>query len=67
MAKSVRKREEDLAKAKEDLEKTFSSVRDAIFLLDRESRIFRMNASAEKLFTDPPEVILWKHCWEVVQ
>ncbi len=50
----------------EGWEKTFESVPDSIFLLDKEHRILRLNRSAQGLFGKGAADVVGRHCYEVM-
>ncbi len=47
-------------------QKTFDAANDAIWILDRDSRILRSNKTAERFFNRPCSEMIGKHCWEIV-
>jgi diguanylate cyclase (GGDEF)-like protein len=49
-----------------DWEQTFHSVRDAIFIVDQEYRIQRMNTAARRLFPDNGEQAVGSHCFRLM-
>lgn len=50
----------------EDWERTFNSVQDSIFILDKENRILRMNQQALKLIGHSPEKTLDQPCYKFI-
>lgn len=50
----------------EDWERTFNSVQDSIFILDKENRILRINRSASKLIGHSPEKALGQPCYKFI-
>ena len=46
---------------------TFDSVRDVVWLLDKDHRILQSNRAAEKILQCDSGNILGRHCWEVVR
>ena len=61
--KSVVEEKERLVK---EWQTTFDSTNSAIWVLDHEQRILRSNKTAERIFRQPSEEFIGKHCWEVV-
>jgi len=55
-----------LNRALRDWERTFDSVQDAIFLIDRENRILRINHSASELIGQAPEKVIGQHCYHLI-
>jgi PAS domain S-box-containing protein len=53
-------------RAKEEWERTFDSVPEAVMVLDTEFRIQRANRAMTELLVLPPEPVLGKHCFELV-
>ncbi|MBI4976315.1 MAG: PAS domain S-box protein [Spirochaetes bacterium] len=58
--------ERALAAAARDWQNTFDAVGDAIWLLDREHRIVRVNKATRELFGVEQSAILGMYCWKVV-
>ena len=57
---------EDTRRAKEEWERTFDSVPEAVMVLDPEFRILRANKAMTALLALQPEAMLGKHCFELV-
>ncbi len=51
--------------AKEEWERTFDAVPDAIFILDREHRVLRMNKAMAEFLAKPPEEVIGYPCFKV--
>src|SRR5271157_297142 len=63
----TRKRSADeTRRAKEEWERTFDSVPEAVMVLDTEFRIQRANRAMTELLALQPEALLGKHCFELV-
>ena len=63
----TRKRAADeTRRAKEEWERTFDSVPEAVMVLDAEFRIQRANRAMTAMLALPPEAVLGKHCFELV-
>ncbi|MFH1985155.1 MAG: PAS domain S-box protein [Pseudomonadota bacterium] len=45
---------------------TFDAINDAVWILDRNSRVVRSNRAASRLFGKALDDMLGKHCWEIV-
>ncbi|MFW6127410.1 MAG: PAS domain S-box protein, partial [Thermodesulfobacteriota bacterium] len=58
--------EEALRQAKEEWERTFDSVVDAITILDRDHRIIRMNRAMAELLDGSPEKAVTMPCYKAV-
>ena len=58
--------EEELRLAAVQWQTTFDAVKGAIFLLDAEQHIVRVNRAAEELFQMNRKEMLGRYCWEVV-
>ena len=54
-----------LIQAKEEWERTFDAVPDAIFILDREHRVLRMNKAMAEFLAKPPEEVIGYSCYQV--
>ncbi len=57
---------EETRRAKEEWERTFDSVPEAVMVLDPEFRIQRANQAMTDLLVLQPESLLGKHCFELV-
>jgi len=66
MSETLNRTSISLRGALRDWEKTFDSVGDPIFLLDKENRFLRINRSAEKLLKLPVEKVLGQVCYKLV-
>ncbi|HAA03186.1 MAG TPA: hypothetical protein DCE18_07430, partial [Syntrophobacteraceae bacterium] len=66
MSEAVQEREQAIQNAMDEWERTFHAVPDAIFLLDTDQRIVRINQAASKAFAVKPEEAIGKHCYRVV-
>ncbi|HWQ65858.1 MAG TPA: PAS domain S-box protein [Methanospirillum sp.] len=58
--------EEHLITSAREWQATFDTISDAVWILDKESRIIRCNAATETLFGLSGDEILGRHCFEVV-
>lgn len=47
-------------------QRTFDSIKDAVWVLDTEQRVLRTNLASERIFCQPAKAIIGKHCWEIV-
>ena len=59
-----RQAEAAIIQAKEEWERTFDAVPDAIFILDREHRVLRMNKAMAELLAKPPEEVIGHPCYQ---
>ena len=66
MSGAVREREQAFQKARDEWERTFHAVPDAIFLMDPECRIIRINQAASRAFAIMPDEAVGKHCYDIV-
>ena len=57
---------EETQRAKEEWERTFDSVPEAVMVLDAEFRIQRANEAMAALVALPPDALPGKHCFELV-
>lgn len=57
--------EEKIRQAKEQWEKTFDSIDDAITIQDLNMRMLRVNRAAARLFGLEPRDLIGRHCFEV--
>jgi PAS domain S-box-containing protein len=57
---------EELRKSSSDWERTFDSVTDAIFILDGENRIVRINRAAATLMNADSSVVGGRYCFELM-
>ncbi len=58
--------EKSLVQAAGDWQKTFDATNDVIWILDKEHRVLQSNKAAEKIFQQPCEELIGKHCYEIV-
>jgi len=64
---TARKRaEEAMVRAAQDWQTTFDATSDVIWLLDKEQHVLRSNKAAERVFQQPREAFIGKHCWKIV-
>lgn len=61
-----KQKEEELARLAKQWGIVFEAVKDAIWILDRDSVIIKLNSSSEHLFNLTSDELLGKHCWEIV-
>lgn len=62
-----RLRKEDTLRAlANEWQNTFNAVRDAIVILDRDFRILHSNQAFVQLVAREPQLIIGRHCWELV-
>ncbi len=57
---------DEVHKLADDWQTTFDSVKDAIWILDRDMRVVRSNNTATSIFGYRPGDVLGKQCWQVV-
>ena len=57
--------EEMILRSKQDWERTFDAVTDAIHVTDLDFRIVRANKAAGALVGKEPSELIGKHCWEL--
>ncbi len=55
-----------IIRAKEEWERTFDAVPDAIFILDREHRVLRMNKAMAEFLAKPPEEVIGHQCHQLM-
>jgi PAS domain S-box-containing protein len=66
MSGAVREREQSIQKARDEWERTFHAVPDAIFLMDAKCRIIRINQAVSQIFAIEPEAAVGKYCYDIV-
>ncbi|MCX8119173.1 MAG: PAS domain S-box protein, partial [Desulfobacterota bacterium] len=66
MAERLNRAHLSLREALEEWERTFNSVYDQIFILDRENRILRINRAASELIGIPPEEAKGQFCYRLI-
>lgn len=64
--RDLKHREETLCDARDEWERTFDAVPDAIFILDNNSRIIRANKVVAERLGCTPEDILGHYCYNVI-
>ncbi len=61
-----KKIQENLKKAAEEWQRTFDSISDLVFILDKDSIILKANKSCFEILKLKPEEMIGKRCYEVV-
>lgn len=61
--KSLVEENERLAR---EWQRTFNSMKNAVWILDAEQRVLRVNMASERIFHQPAKAMIGKHCWEIV-
>jgi two-component system, cell cycle sensor histidine kinase and response regulator CckA len=57
---------QQIVRSKEEWERTFDSVPDAVFIFDNQCRVSRANRAAVKLLAEPSGQIIGMKCYEVI-
>lgn len=60
------KMKDEMENTAREWQTTFDASSDAIWLLNTEHRVIRVNKTSEKIFHRPVEELTGKHCWEIV-
>jgi PAS domain S-box-containing protein len=61
-----RELEAALVRKAEEWQKTFDAVHDAVWLMDADNKILRVNQATRRFFDVPFEEMIGKPCWEIV-
>jgi PAS domain S-box-containing protein len=67
IARDLLQKEQETRLAKEDWERTFDSITDAVTVLDMDLRILRANKATSKLTGGYQGEVLGRHCYELFQ
>jgi PAS domain S-box-containing protein len=64
---SERKKDENtFMRMAQEWQRTFDSMSEAVWILDKDQRVLRSNKAAEAYFHKPCTEMVGKHCWEIV-
>ena len=58
--------EETLLQMSQEWQRTFDSMSEAVWILDKNLLLLRSNKAAERYFHRPCEEMVGRHCWEIV-
>ena len=58
--------EETFARMSREWQRTFDSMGEAVWILDKNHLLLRSNKAAEHYFHRPCEAMVGRHCWEIV-
>ncbi len=61
-----KKEEATLSRMAQEWQRTFDSMSEAVWILDKDQIVLRSNKAAEHYFHRPCEEMVGKHCWEIV-